>query len=117
MIILQTEISMPELDYVNETEFETVVLQSEAPVLVDFTAKWCGPCKMVDPIVQQLAGEWGEKVRVLKCDADKNPNVLVHYGIMGIPTLLLFQGGQVTERVTGYQSRDKLSARFTPHFQ
>jgi thioredoxin len=108
---------MAELPYVNEGDFQSEVLDSSQPVLVDFTAAWCGPCKMVDPIVQQLAGEWGENVRVFKCDADKNPNVLIRYGIMGIPALLLFQGGKVTERVTGYQSRDKLSARFTPHLQ
>ena len=107
---------MPELDYVNEADFQAQVLDSARPVLVDFTAKWCGPCKMVDPIVQQLAGQWGEQVRVLKCDADKNPAIIVRYGIMGIPTLLLFQAGKVTERVTGYQSREKLVSRFTPHF-
>ena len=107
---------MSELSYVNEADFQNEVIHASLPVLVDFTAGWCGPCKMVDPIVQQLAAEWGEDVKVLKCDADKNPNVLIQYGIMGIPTLLLFQHGKVTERVTGYQSREKLAARFEPHF-
>jgi thioredoxin 1 len=108
---------MANLDYVSEAEFQAQVLDSPRPVLVDFTAAWCSPCKMVDPIVQQLAAEWGDQVRVLKCDADKNPNVLIQYGIMGIPALLLFKGGKVTERVSGYQSKDKLNARFSPHFR
>ena len=107
---------MAELEYVTETDFKTRVMDSPRPVLVDFTAKWCAPCKMVDPIVGQLADEWGEKVVVVKCDADKNPNIIVKFGIMGIPTLILFKGGNPAERVTGYQSKEKLSARFEPHF-
>jgi len=108
---------MSDLQYVTEAQFKSEVLDAPLPVLVDFTAVWCGPCKMVDPIVQQLAGEWGDKVKVLKCDADKNPAIIMQFGIMGIPTLMLFQAGKPTERVTGYQSKDKINARFTRHFQ
>jgi thioredoxin 1 len=107
---------MSELQYVSEKEFQSEVLDSARPVLVDFTAVWCGPCKAVDPIVSQLAGEWGEKVKVFKCDADKNPNIIMQFGIMGIPTLMLFKAGKVAERVTGYQPKDKLNAKFSPHF-
>ena len=107
---------MAELEYVTEADFKAKVVDSTKPVLVDFTAVWCGPCKMVDPIVKQLAEEWGDKVSVVKCDADKNPNIIMQFGIMGIPTLILFKGGRPAERVTGYQPRDKLNARFSPHF-
>jgi thioredoxin 1 len=80
---------MSELQYVSEKEFQSEVLDSARPVLVDFTAVWCGPCKAVDPIVTQLAVEWGDKAKVFKCDADKNPNIIMQFGIMGIPTLRL----------------------------
>ncbi len=106
---------MAEVNYVNENDFEKEVLESELPVMVDFTAVWCGPCKMVDPIIKQLAGEWAGKVKVLKCDADQNQNVLMNYGIMGIPTILMFKNGQLVERQTGYQPKDKLAHKFGAH--
>jgi thioredoxin 1 len=96
---------MSELQYVTEKEFQSEVLDAERPVLVDFTAVWCGPCKAVDPIVTQLAGEWGDKAKVFKCDADKNPNIIMQLGIMGIPTLMLFKAGKVAERVTATSRR------------
>lgn len=107
---------MAEVEYVTEQNFDSEVLKAAQPVLVDFTAVWCGPCKMVDPIVKQLAGEWAGKVKVFKCDADQNQNIVMKYGIMGIPTLMLFKNGQVAERVTGYQPKDKLVGKFSPHF-
>jgi thioredoxin 1 len=106
---------MTEVAYVSEQEFQSEVLDSSLPVLVDFTAVWCSPCKMVDPIVKQLAGEWDGRVKVLKCDADQNPNILMQYGIMGIPTIMLFKGGQLVERSTGYQPKDKLVSKLSPH--
>ena len=106
---------MTEVKYVTETDFQTEVLSEEKPVLVDFTAGWCPPCKMVDPIVKQLAQDWEGKVKVVKLDADQNPNLLMQYGVLGIPTLMLFRGGQVKERVTGYQPKEKLVSKLTPH--
>jgi thioredoxin 1 len=106
---------MAEVPYVTEDNFKSEVLDSKLPVMVDFTAVWCGPCKMVDPIVKQLAGEWDGKVKVVKCDADQNPNVIMKYGIMGIPTIMMFKGGQVAERVSGYQPKDKLVSKMNPH--
>ena len=106
---------MAEVSYVTEQDFKDEVLSSSLPVLVDFTAVWCGPCKMVDPIIKQLAGEWDGKVKVVKCDADQNPNILMQFGIMGIPTIMLFKGGQMVERVTGYQPKDKLVGKMSPH--
>ena len=106
---------MAEVPYVNEENFKSEVLDSPLPVLVDFTAVWCGPCKMVDPIIKQLAGEWEGKVKVVKCDADQNPEVLMKYGIMGIPTVMLFKDGNMLERTTGYQPKDKLVSKMSPH--
>ena len=107
---------MSEMQYVTEVDFQDEVVKADLPVLVDFTAVWCPPCKMIDPIVQQLALEWEGKVKVVKLDADENPNLLMQYGVMGIPTLMLFKGGEIKERITGYQPKDKLVAKVTPHF-
>jgi thioredoxin 1 len=101
---------------VTEDTFQTEVIDSPGPVLVDFSAVWCGPCKMLDPIVKQLAGEWDGKVKVVKIDADQNPNILMQYSVLGIPTLLFFKGGELKERITGYLPKDKLVAKFSPHF-
>jgi thioredoxin 1 len=106
---------MTEVKYVNEVDFQFEVLNAEIPVLVDFTAVWCPPCRMVDPIVKQLADDWDGKVKVVKLDADQNPNVVMKYGVLGIPTLMLFKGGQIKERVTGYQAKEKLVSKLSPH--
>ena len=107
---------MTELLNVTEDTFQEEVINSPKPVLVDFSAIWCGPCKMLDPIVKQLAGEWDGKVKVVKIDADQNPNILMQYSVLGIPTLLFFKAGEIKERVTGYMPKDKLIAKFSPHF-
>ena len=107
---------MANLHNVTEDTFQAEVLDATDPVLVDFSAVWCGPCKMLDPIIEQLSKEWLGKVKFVKIDADQNPNILMKYGVMGIPTLLFFKGGEVKERVTGYQPKDKLTAKFSPHF-
>ena len=104
-----------ELEFVSEETFQKEVIDSTEPVLVDVTAVWCGPCRMIDPIVHQLAEEWKGKVKVVKLDADENPNVLMQYGILGIPTLMFFKDGQLAERMTGYLPKDKLVAKLKPH--
>lgn len=107
-------ISSKPLD-VNQAEWEREVLNSDVPVLVDFWAEWCGPCKMVAPIVNQIAEEYDGKLRVVKVNADANPDLLSEYGVMGIPTLLLMKDGEAVERIAGYQPKDKILSKLTGH--
>jgi thioredoxin 1 len=106
---------MAEVEYITEDQFDDKVLGSELPVLVDFTAAWCGPCKMVSPIVEELAGEWDGKAQVYKMDVDSNPNLPVQYGVMGIPALLLFVKGDVAARVAGFKPKKQLLQAFEAH--
>lgn len=100
----------------SETNFESSVLKSDKPVLVDFWAVWCGPCRQVGPIVETLAKKWGDKITVAKLNVDDVPSVAERYGIMSIPTLMLFKGGQVVERVVGLSPQAALERKFEPHF-
>ncbi|MEJ2151180.1 MAG: thioredoxin [Chloroflexota bacterium] len=100
---------------VSDETFESDVLDSAEPVLVDFWAEWCGPCKMIAPIVDDLAQEYDGKLKVAKLDADENPSIMQTLGIMGIPTLILFKDGQPVERITGYMPKDRLTERIVPH--
>jgi thioredoxin 1 len=101
---------------VTDAEFENEVLGSEQPVLVDFWASWCAPCRMIAPMVEDLAVEMSGRVRVLKMDIDANPDTPGRFGIMSIPTLIIFKNGQPAERTVGYRSnlkgdlREKLEA-------
>jgi thioredoxin 1 len=99
---------------VDEVNFKLEVLEAALPVLVDFTAAWCGPCKMLDPVVKQLAQEWDGHVKVVKLDIDENQDLTVQYQVMGVPTLMLFVKGQPVQRVSGYVPKDKLVAKFKP---
>ncbi len=106
---------MADIGNLSESNFQREVLESGLPVLVDFTAGWCGPCKMLDPIVKQLAKDWDGKVKVYKLDVDDNPQITMDYQVMGVPTLMLFKGGQPVERLSGYQPKDRLEKKFIPH--
>ena len=100
---------------VTEETFKKEVLEAEQPVLIDFWAEWCGPCKMIEPHVMALADEFAGKMLVGRLDADTNPNIMMEYGIMGIPTLILFKGGKPVERLTGYMPKDRIAGKIEPH--
>ncbi len=87
--------------HVSDAEFGKTVLESQQPVLVDFWAAWCGPCRMIAPFVEEIAHDYAGKAVVAKVDTDANPQTPMKYGIMGIPTLIIFKGGQEVDRIVG----------------
>ncbi len=96
--------------YLTDDSFETEVLQSEQPVLVDYWADWCGPCKMIAPVLEEIAEEYEGKVKVAKLNIDENSGTPPKYGIRGIPTLMLFKGGNVEATKVGALSKSQLTA-------
>ena len=93
---------------VSDAEFEQKVLQSETPVLVDFWAAWCGPCRALAPVVDQVAAEYDGKLKVMKMDVDRNQTTPGRYGIRGIPALLVFKGGKVAEQIVGFVPKEHI---------
>lgn len=93
---------------VSDATFTEDVLQSEKPVIVDFWAEWCGPCRMVSPILDEIAGENADKISVVKLNVDENPQTAASYGIVSIPTLNVYQGGQVVKQIVGAKPKQAL---------
>ena len=94
--------------HVTEVNFEEEVVKSDVPVLVDFWAEWCGPCKMIAPILDEIAKEYGEKLKICKIDVDSNPDIAPKFGIRGIPTLIMFKDGNAESTKVGAVSKSQL---------
>ncbi len=108
---------MAELIQVTDNTFDAEVLKPDIPVLVDFWAEWCAPCKTIAPFLEQIAAEYAGKIKVVKLDVDSNNQPAMQFGVRGLPTLLLFKNGQTVERLTGAISKERLLARIRPHLQ
>ena len=98
------------IKHITDASLEADVLKSERPVLVDFWAEWCGPCKMVAPVLEEIAGENADKITVVKLNIDENPGVARDYSIMSIPTMAVFQGGREVGRTSGAMPADQIEA-------
>jgi thioredoxin 1 len=100
---------------ITDANFDQEVLKSDKPVLIDFWAVWCGPCRMVAPVVEELAVEYSGKLKVGKLDVDNNPEVSMKFGIRSIPTLMVFKGGKVVEQIIGAVPKRNLVDKVIPH--
>ena len=93
---------------ISDGEFDTEILQSDLPAIVDFWAPWCGPCKSIAPILEELSGEYDGKIKIVKLNVDENPNTPTKYSVRGIPNLVFFKGGEVVEQIVGAVPKDQL---------
>jgi thioredoxin 1 len=106
---------MSALPDVSGATFQTNVLGSDKPVLVDFWAPWCGPCKMLAPVVEKVAGQLSDRVSFVKLNTDENPDIAGQYGITGIPCLILFKGGQAVDRIVGFVNESTIASMLNKH--
>ncbi|MCL6452430.1 MAG: thioredoxin [Alicyclobacillus sp.] len=105
---------MANIEHLSDANFASFVQGSEKPVLVDFWATWCGPCKMMAPVLDEIAEDYGDKLVVAKVDIDENPNTPSQFGIMGVPTLLLFKNGEVVKQLVGYRPKRDVVSEIEP---
>jgi len=103
--------------HATEQDFRAEVIESSQPVLVDFWAEWCGPCRMIAPVLEQISAEHGDKLKIVKVNVDDNPGPASEYGVFSIPTMILFKDGKQTERLVGFMPKQALLARLGKHVQ
>jgi len=106
---------MSELADVTQSTFPTQVLASDKPVLVDFWAPWCGPCRMLSPVVEKVAGQLGDRIGFVKLNTDENPSIAGQYQVSGIPCLILFKGGQAVDRIVGFVPEQQIRSMLDKH--
>ncbi len=105
---------MAQLAHITDETFEHEI-SSATPTLVDFWAEWCGPCRMVAPVLEQIQAEQGDKLRIVKLNVDEQPNTPMRFRVQGIPTMILFRNGEMIERIVGFMPKPQLLGRLTPH--
>jgi len=103
-----------QLNQITDAAFESEI-RGETPVLVDFWAEWCGPCRMVAPVLEQIAVEQTGKLKIVKLNVDENQQTPMHFGVSGIPTMILFKDGEMVERIVGFMPKPQLMKRLEPH--
>ncbi|MFB6285914.1 MAG: thioredoxin [Candidatus Bipolaricaulia bacterium] len=106
---------MANLTYVNADNFQQEVLDADTPVLVDFYADWCGPCKALAPVIEELADEFGDQLKVAKLDVDQNNELSMQYGVQSIPTMVLFKDGDEADRIVGFLAKGQLKEQLEAH--
>lgn len=103
--------------HINDSTFDQEVRQSPVPVLVEFGAEWCGPCRQMEPVLEQLAGEWKGLMRIAKVDVDESVHLTMHYQVMSVPTLIIFVKGEPLQRSSGNQPRARIVEKFSPYIE
>jgi thioredoxin len=105
-----------QLTHITDATFESET-RGQTPVLVDFWAEWCGPCRMVGPVLAQIAAEQTDKLRIVKLNVDENPQTTMQFGVTGIPTMILFKDGHAVERIVGFMPKPQLMKKLQPHLE
>lgn len=100
---------------ISDASFEQEVLKAEKPVLVDFWAEWCGPCRMIAPVLEKMAEDYASGLKIAKLDVDNNPESAIDFGVLSIPTMILFKDGKEVERFVGYMPKERLLNKIRPH--